>query len=741
MISLPNCYAHTLAGKSRDEWQPLDLHLNSVASIASDYARPFQSDCWAHVAGWLHDLGKAHPQFQAYLARANGLEASEHDASVWGGRVNHSGAGAVLAVEHWPGIAGKTLAYVTAGHHAGLADWNSADSGAGALCVRLESEKPTADEVRDKLRQSIRNLSPVLSPPPFLKPAGYHLWVRMLFSCLVDADFLDTEAFMDKGRAESRPGFPALGRLKTSFDAALGRLVRESPKTLVNNIRQEVLTACRIAAEWPPGFFSLTVPTGGGKTLSSTAFALDHAIRYGKRRVIYVIPYTSIIEQTADVLRRFLGEDNVVEHHTNLSPDKETLRLALACENWNAPVIVTTNVQFFESLYAASPGSCRKLHNIIESVVILDEAQLLPPERLIPCVDALCHLTRDYGVSVVLSTATQPAIPDPLKPVCAGEPTPLLQAREIIPDPASLYDRLARTRISFPSDLEAQCDWTSLAAELCRHRQVLCIVNRRQDCRELHRLMPPGTIHLSALMCGEHRSKVIADIKERLCSDGDVRVISTQLVEAGVDLDFPVVYRALAGLDSIAQAAGRCNREGKLNRLAEVVVFVPPRPSPPGLLRKGEDTTRELAMLPGFCPNRPASYTRYFDLYYSKVNDMGGKWLEDRLTRHMPDVDFRTAADEFRLIRDLSVPVIVRYAESPTLIERLRFSGPVREVMRRLQRFTVNVNRRVAERLRDSALIEEIHPGILAQTRPGLYDTTTGLDIFSAGFPPEELVL
>lgn len=740
-MSLSECYAHSLPGEPKDRWQPLSLHLDSVAKLASDYARSFRSDGWTHVAGCLHDLGKAHPGFQAYLLSENGLEASDYDDNVSGGRVNHSGAGAVLAIEKWPGIPGKTLAYLVAGHHAGLPDWSSVDTGNAALCARLDSEKPIADAVRDRTAEYVREVPNALSAPSFLKSDGYHLWVRMLFSCLVDADFLDTESFMDGGLAASRRPFPRLTDLKTRFDAALAALASQAPQSSVNAVRQEVLAACRRAAQLPPGLFSLTVPTGGGKTLSGTAFALDHAIRHGKRRVIYVIPYTSIIEQTADVLRRYLGEDNVVEHHSNLSPDKETLRVVLASENWDAPVIVTTNVQFFESLYAAKSGRCRKLHNIVESVVILDEAQLLPPEWLTPCVDALCRLTHDYGVSVVLSTATQPALPDPTTCAPPGESMPLLQAREIIPDPASVYPRLARTRICFPPNLETPRDWPGLAAELCAHDQVLCIVNRRQDCRELHQVMPPGTIHLSALMCGEHRSRVIAEIKSRLQAGDPVRVVSTQLVEAGVDMDFPVVYRAMAGLDSIAQAAGRCNREGKLNGLAEVHVFVPPQPSPPGLLRKGEDTTRELASLPDFCPDRPDAYTKYFRLYYNKVNTTGSDWLRERLIKDVPNVQFRIAGEEFRLIRDASVPIIVRYGSSPALIDRLRFVGPVREIMRRLQRFTVSVHPRIADRLLNAGLVEEIQPGILAQTLPGIYDASTGLDIFSNGAPPEDLVI
>ncbi len=477
--------------------------------------------------------------------------------------------------------------------------------------------------------------------------------------------------------------------------------------------------------------FSLTVPTGGGKTLSGTAFALDHAIRHGKSRVIYVIPYTSIIEQTADVLRQYLGQDNVIEHHSNLTPEKESPSLTLASENWDAPIIVTTNVQFFESLYAAKPGRCRKLHNIVASVIILDEAQLLPPEWLHPSVEALNRLVADYGATVVLSTATQPALPNLYQ-------TP----REIAPDPAHLYGKLQRTKICFPLDINQPQDWPSLAAELSQHQQALCVVNRRKDCHELWKAMPADSIHLSALMCGEHRSRVIADIKAKLTAGAQCRVISTQLVEAGVDLDFPVVYRALAGLDSINQAAGRCNREGKLTVLGKVHVFIPPRPAPIGLLLKGEQTTRALASLPAFAPDSPAFFRRFFEQFYASVNDHGETWLMNRLVRDVnPDsnAQFRTAGEEFRLIKDASVPIIVRYASNDKLIERLRFAGPTREIMRTLQRYTVTVSPKVAINLEREGFVEKLHDGILVQTDTKLYKETVGLDIYLECYIPEDL--
>ncbi|XHR27236.1 MAG: CRISPR-associated endonuclease Cas3'' [Chthoniobacteraceae bacterium] len=726
-------YAHTLENRPRSQWQLWEDHSAAVAQLAREFGRVFDSGTWVEVCGWLHDLGKLHPLFQAYLLRENGLDASEWDGEGGGGRVNHSGAGALWAYQRWGGLFGMTIAYLVTGHHAGLPDWNSRFTGNGALSVRLEQEQATFNGIsQERIQQAVVPLPKELFPPSFLKTsAAYHFWVRMLFSCLVDADFLDTEAFMSPGKAAARPPCLQLEELKPGFDAALESLSRKAAPTPVNKLRSDILAHCRAAAQSPDGLFSLTVPTGGGKTLSGTAFALDHAVAHGKTRLIYVIPYTSIIEQTADILRTYFGKDNVLEHHSNLDAEKAPPSQMLAAENWDAPVVVTTSVQFFESLYAALSSRCRKLHNIVNSVVILDEAQLLPPQWLTPCVAAINRLVSDYKVSVVLSTATQPALPG------------LVAApREIVPDPAALYRNLKRTQIIPPTDPKRPTDWPTLAAELRTHEQVLCIVNRRQDCYELWRAMPEGTIHLSASMCGEHRSKIIAAIRRRLAANEPLRVISTQLVEAGVDIDFPVVYRALAGMDSIAQAAGRCNREGKRDGLGVVHVFVPPKPSPAGLLLKGEQVTKSLIASSDFLPDAPETFTRYFEKYYESVNETGKEWLDENLLRDAGDgqVQFRHAAETFQMI-DESTSILVRFGESEQWIEQLRHAGPTRELMRRLQRYTVSVHPNLARSLRERGHIEEMHPGIFVQTFPGLYRQETGLDLYSETLPIKDLMV
>jgi CRISPR-associated endonuclease/helicase Cas3 len=738
MVQKP-LYGHSHPERDIEEWQLLFDHLQNVAERAKEFAAPFQSGDWAYNAGLLHDLGKIDDSFQRYLLNANSLDDSEYGTAPKG-RVNHSSAGAAYAEESFKTM-GRIFSYMVAGHHAGLADYHSCNTGRAALTERLKEGKKNLDDIRSQLAWIEDRLIRELTLPSFVKPENIHLWIRMLFSALVDADYLDTEAYMDGKKGESRAKFAPLTTLKSAFNLYMNKKMKDAAPSEVNTIRREVFDACVKAGEWAPGLFSLTVPTGGGKTLSATAFALEHAIKHHKDRIIYVIPYTSIIEQTAKTLAEIFGASNVIEHHSNLDPKKETQRARLATENWDAPLVITTNVQFFESLYAAKPGRCRKLHRIANSVVILDEAQLLPPKLLSPCVDVMAELTKNYGVTLLFSTATQPFLSDKSITTVAME-TP----REIVPDPPALYKRLQRTCFHIPTEYKA-VQWEELASKLKKHPQVLCVVNTRRDCYDLFKLMPEGTIHLSALMCGEHRTKVIETIKEQLKEGQPLRVISTQLVEAGVDIDFPVVYRAFAGLDSIAQAAGRCNREGMLNakgELGQVYVFAPPKQSPPGLLRKGEDTTRTLIHLPDFDLHDPRIFTAYFKHFCANINTTGKTEYYEMLVRDVNpgiEIEFRTASEEFKIIDETTRPVFVRYGNSKELIEQLRIVGPKRELMRKLQRFTVALNMYTIETMRKCGLIEEIEPGFLVQTLPSLYSDTVGLDVFNENLPISDLMV
>lgn len=739
------CIAHVRQSDS-GEWQihSLEEHLREVGRIAAEMAEAFGSGEWANLAGLWHDLGKYRPAFQSYIKHVSGYNVDAHiEGSA--GRVDHSTAGAIHAMNTL-NAPGRVLAYLIAGHHAGLPDWDSADAAGSALSIRLEEGKK-----KNYLGEALANI-PCNDFPSACIPAskplggsvGLHLWMRMLFSCLVDADFLDTEAFMSPDRAGLRESSKELSELKAAFDAYMERKSAKAEETPVNRIRAGILRDCRAAAQNEQGIFTLTVPTGGGKTLSAMAFALDHAMKHGLERVIIAIPYTSIIEQTAEQYREIFG-DAVLEHHSNLETDKESAKSRLAAENWDAPIIVTTNVQLLESLFAARTSRCRKLHNIANSVIVIDEAQLLPPDFLQPVVDVLQLLTEHYGVTLVLSTATQPALGSRRD----GHGRTLLRgldnATEIIGDVRTLYAALDRVRVQKPLDMNSRVTWEELAESLLQHESVLAIVNTRRDCRQLFDLMPEGTIHLSALMCGQHRSDVIATIKRKLKNGEQVRVVSTQLVEAGVDFDFPVVYRALAGLDSIAQAAGRCNREGKRDK-GDVFVFVPPNPAPKGMLLFGEQATR--SVWHGYMghPLSHELFGRYFQQYFgAEEPDKHG--ICDLLTKDAMRcvLQFRSAAERFRLIDDRGTwQILVPYNDKgEKLLKRLRFGDMNRDLSRQLQRYTVTVYEIEFKKLRDIGAIEEVQPDIWAVCVSNAYDAMRGLlmadDLYSVD--PASLVI
>ncbi len=732
--------AHAAQNPDGSWRDPHDLadHLVGVAALAACHARKFGAEDWAHIAGLWHDLGKYRLRFQQYIRKVSGFDAEAHIRGE-AGKAPHSTAGAMLACDRF-GAAGRVLAYLIAGHHAGLYDWfGGLDARLGSTDSRDELNEALAERPPDEILDH-GTFAPNLRAIPGGKE-GFALWVRILFSCLVDADFLDTEAYMDEDKAKQRSNWPGVKTLLKQFDSFMACKAVAADPTSVNQLRADILRQCREKAHEAPGLFSLTVPTGGGKTLSSMAFALEHAKRYNKRRIIYVIPYTSIIEQTADIFRDIFG-DTVIEHHSNAEadPGHENHKSRLACENWDAPVVVTTNVQFFESLFAAKTSRCRKLHNIVDSVVVLDEAQLLPPEFLQPILDVLNLLTQYYGVTVALSTATQPALATREYFDARNNMRGLDNVREIMSDPDALYRAMERVNVRLPVDWNTPVSWDALASEISQHDSVLVIVNRRKDARELWQRMPEGTMHLSALMCGEHRSQTIRQIKARIKVGITTRVVSTQLVEAGVDVDFPVVYRALAGLDSIAQAAGRCNREGRLaehDMQGEVVVFVPPQPAPPGLLRKGEDACRSVLHSHTGKPLERTLFARYFENFYHACNlDAQGIGELLKVDGQTLAVNFRTAAERFKLIQDEnSAPVIVRYRgfdgnddKVDELLSTLRKHGPERWLMRKLQRYTVTVHSQEAIKLLSQGDVEEAIPGLYVQVSDWLYHPDLGLN-------------
>lgn len=729
-------YAHTLEGRPPSDWEPLFTafgtadpdapteacsgrdgapcphceamapyhgHLNKVAWWSAKFAADMfppgpdrdAARQWGYLAGLWHDLGKFAREWQTYLAS----KADPHQAEVTG-KVDHSTAGARHAVFSIP-VIGHMLAFAISGHHSGLLD---ALSEGACLEKRLRNTLPPLGDIPDDITS--RN-APGL--PPFLGAnltgASLAPFARLLFSCLVDADFLATESFMSPERAQVRPPQSDPEILSRMFDLVEAEIDGFGPpRTRVNRSRAHVYEQCLAAADLSPGLFSLPVPTGGGKTLSSLAFALKHAIANGQRRVIYVIPFTSIIEQNAAVFSRILDplkatrpSPVVLEHHSNLSPEQETERSRLAAENWDAPLIVTTAVRFYESLHAARTSDCRKLHRIANSVVILDEAQCLPVDYLHPCLSILDQLARHYHTSVVLCTATQPAIHRREK-----FPIGLEGIRPIIPDPARLATELKRVRLIDRGHLSDE----ELAAELDAFPQALVIVNTRRHAQLLFQRLPtsPDNFHLSALMCPEHRRRVLETVRNRLDENLPARLISTQIIEAGVDIDFARVYRALAGLDSIAQAAGRCNRHGHLD-LGETHVFRSEHQHAEAYLHETAQVADQVLALHDD-PLSLEAVEHYFHLYYINHNppeaprwdtkDILSDFRLDRGSRDLPmHFQFKSASCKFRLIENKQTPILIPYdATARRLIENLRTpSIPLhRNLLRSLQRYTVQVH-------------------------------------------------
>ncbi len=560
----------------------------------------------------------------------------------------------------------------------------------------------------------------------------FAFFARMLFSCLVDADYLDTEAFYDRIALPGQPNHrsasraletPSLHALRERLDTYLSGFAADSD---VNRVRADILAHTRQAAEHAPGLFSLTVPTGGGKTLASLAFALDHAIKYGLRRVVFVIPFTSIVEQNAAVFRSAfgdLGEAAVLEHHSAFvaaplaRSDAERYqareKLRLAMENWDAPIIVTTAVQFFESLFAARPSQCRKLHNIAGSVVILDEAQTLPLKLLRPAVAAIDELARNYRSSIVLCTATQPALNAPdFRGGFDKE-----QVRELAPNPPELFCKLDRVRVRHVGTL----DDDALTAQLRDLHQVLCIVNNRRHARALYQALAdqPGARHLTTLMCAKHRSQVLAEVRVRLKAGEPCRLVSTSLIEAGVDISLPTVYRAEAGLDSVAQAAGRCNRNGeRAAELSEVRVFAPANSdwAPPQELRQFAQAAQEVMRQPQFRgdPLSPSAIEAYFRLLYWQKGDKeldAANLLGLCAGSRIDSLPMETLAAKFRMIDTVQMPVIVPFDDDARQsIEGLRHAEKSGGLARKLQPYLVQLPRNGFDALRNAGAVQPVAP-------------------------------
>lgn len=691
-------FAHSGVLNDKSDWQPLPEHLSAVAKLAADYALHFGLEKAASAAGLFHDLGKYNPDFQRRLEGQNI-------------RVDHSTAGAavlkkLISANSADGAMAEFIAYGILGHHAGLPDKNADE--AGCFERRIERYDDKLDPVwRDELTLDLSQLMPdrliqVIGKRKAYAGFDFSVVVRFIFSCLVDADFKDTERFYAtlEGRQPDRQWRSLQDVLPEFLDQFNTYMIGRRGDGDINRLRGDILNHVRGKAEMSSGLFTLTVPTGGGKTLASLGFALDHAKAHGHRRIIYAIPFTSIVDQTADIFRDVLGSEHILEHHSAIDEEHADIkqrptsrdRLKLAMEDWAAPVIVTTNVQFFESLFAARTSKARKLHNIAGSIIILDEAQTIPRHLLTPCVrmlDALAHL---FGCTIILCTATQPALGAP------GFPAGLdLDGRELAPDPHDLAQRLRRARI----ERVGKMDNYALVGAISKEPQALVIVNSRKHALELYKEAGEagldGLVHLTTRQCAAHRRDILKGARRRLKDGQACRVIATSLIEAGVDIDFPKVWRAKAGLDSIVQAAGRCNREG-LNPWQEsvVTIFSAPDYKPPseitgliGDMSRMVDKHDDLLSL--------KAIENYFEEVYWRAGP--GKLDEKDILKDFlinlngSDFAFRTVAEKFRMIESRMEPVIIPFDDraEKTIAELAVEQISSGRIARKLQSYVVQV--------------------------------------------------
>ncbi|WP_166145755.1 CRISPR-associated helicase Cas3' [Methylosinus sp. RM1] len=756
-------YAHSSDSLDESTWEPLEQHLQRAADLAEARARKFGAAEYGAKAGWLHDFGKVDPRFQA---RLRGAKAP----------FDHAGPGAALARELYGVFVGGILAPIIAGHHTGLMD-GTRDGEAAVDITPLDErlQNCTGDLERQKALWSAEGLTcpepPDMPPVRLRKEDGeagtafcLAFFTRMTFSTLVDADFIATQEFVTK--APRRVVDIALADLKRRLDASLAekseRARREQPGPL-NDARAAILASARASAQSGQGIFTLAVPTGGGKTLASLAFALDHAIAKQLDRVIVVIPFTSVVEQTAEVYREALDDlrGAVLEHHGAFDDTKIRRegdapemrdKLKVAQENWDAPIVVTTAVQFFESLFHNKNARCRKLHNIARSVVILDEAQTLPLPVLRPIVLAIDELARNYRTTIVLSTATQPALlerPDePEKSFVGG----LRDVRPIIADEKPLFQILKRVEI----ESIGRQDDAALIELILRQGQALTIVNTRKHARELFALIrrEDGARHLSTMMCAAHRSEALDAIRQDLKDKRPARVISTSLIEAGVDISFPLVLRAEAGLDQIAQAAGRCNREGRRAASeSRVLVFEAAEGNGHPEMQKRWSATKEVwrrlerGELEGSLLDPPAIEAYFKALFWLKGDAALDEYeILKLLQAYAPkrgralQLPMESIARRFKMIDDAMAPLLIGWDETARKeIDALRHAEWVGGVARALQRYLVNVPPRDRARLIQRGAAEVIRPERFGEqfvvlTDMGLYRDDVGLDVSDPAF-------
>lgn len=688
------------------EGQSIEAHLKGTGELAETFAAEFGAAANGKLCGLAHDIGKYSDEFQLRLRG--------------GKKVDHATAGAIECFK----IKAAFEAVCVIGHHSGLPNVGHKDADTTESQTffgrKLRAEQGGIPDYRKKWNGHIA------LPQDYFRPSGRGFatafYIRMLYSCLVDADYIDTETFMngDAGRGNYEP-LSALCDKLTAYISKWNNPTRE-----IDILRQKILNSCIEKASAPRGIFSLTVPTGGGKTVASMAFALNHAAANSMKRIIYVIPYTSIIEQNAKVFRDILGQENVVEHHSSVSyelsenADELEYRSALATENWDAPVIVTTAVQFFESLYANRSSKCRKLHNIANSVIIFDEAQMIPSNNLRPCVAAIAELVRAYNATAVLCTATQPAIDEMLLEYSKKE-----SVVELCPDVDGMFEKFRRT--SF--EKEGRLTTDELVSRLESQQQVLCIVNTRKFAQEVYEALPSeGRFHLSTLMCPVHRKQKLDEIRERLKSGKTCRVVSTSLIEAGVDVDFPRVFREMAGLDSILQAAGRCNREGKRSAESSIVTVFESENKVNKLIAVNRDAAEE-TVRDWTQPNTTSTIERYFKAYrdFLRNDDKSGVITASEKGISGCGLPFEWIAKEFKLIDQNTFAVYIPIGEGKELVSRLREGERSRGLYRRAGMYSVSIYENHFNALINAGAAEPFGDDAAFLTDCSLYSDEKGL--------------
>lgn len=688
------------------EGQSIEAHLKGMGELAETFAAEFGAAANGKLCGLAHDIGKYSDEFQLRLRG--------------GKKVDHATAGAIECFK----IKAAFEAVCVIGHHSGLPNVGHKDADTTESQTffgrKLRAEQGGIPDYRKNWNGHIA------LPQDYFRPSGRGFatafYIRMLYSCLVDADYIDTETFMngDAGRGNYEP-LSALCDKLTAYISKWNNPTRE-----IDILRQKILNSCIEKASAPRGIFSLTVPTGGGKTVASMAFALNHAAANSMKRIIYVIPYTSIIEQNAKVFRDILGQENVVEHHSSVSyelsenADELEYRSALATENWDAPVIVTTAVQFFESLYANRSSKCRKLHNITNSVIIFDEAQMIPSNNLRPCVAAIAELVRAYNATAVLCTATQPAIDEMLLEYSKKE-----SVVELCPDVDGMFEKFRRT--SF--EKEGRLTTDELVSRLESQQQVLCIVNTRKFAQEVYEALPSeGRFHLSTLMCPVHRKQKLDEIRERLKSGKTCRVVSTSLIEAGVDVDFPRVFREMAGLDSILQAAGRCNREGKRSAESSIVTVFESENKVNKLIAVNRDAAEE-TVRDWTQPNTTSTIERYFKAYrdFLRNDDKSGVITASEKGISGCGLPFEWIAKEFKLIDQNTFTVYISVGEGKELISRLREGERSRELYRKAGMYSISIYENHFNALINAGAAESFGDDAAILTDLSLYSDEKGL--------------